>query len=185
LDTVTRCMTDSNAATTRDPDTARAGLTAINALGPSQARLAFLSYSGSHRWASGMATARPYRSADAVHKRSNELFDELERDDWLQAFAAHAAIGSPRPGDRQGAGEQAAVAGAGGELLDALRDGNRRYRERFGHVFLIRARGRSAGEMLAALNERIGSTPEQELATAAQAQREITELRIGELIEPQ
>ena len=116
-------------------------------------------------------------------QRANELFDELERDDWLQAFAAHAAIGAPRPGDRQGAGEQAAVAGAGGELLDALRDGNQRYRERFGHVFLIRARGRSAGEMLAALNERIGNTPEQELANAAAAQREITELRLSELLD--
>jgi OHCU decarboxylase len=176
-------MTDSSAATTRDPDAARAGLTTINALGPSQAQLAFLSCCGSRRWARGMATARPYRSADAVHEQSNELFDKLERDDWLQAFAAHAAIGSPRPGDRQGAGEQAAVAGAGGELLDALRDGNQRYQERFGHVFLIRARGRSAGEMLAALNERIGNSPEQELANAAAAQREITELRLSELLD--
>ena len=129
-----------------------------------------------------MATARPYASVDAVRRRSDELFDELQRDDWLQAFAAHAAIGAPRPGDRQGAGEQAAVAAAGGELLDALRDGNRRYRERFGHVFLIRARGRSAGEMLAALNERIDNSPEQELGNAAAAQREITERRLSELL---
>jgi OHCU decarboxylase len=115
----------------------------------------------------------------------SELFDELSRDDWLQAFAAHAAIGAPRPGDRQGAGEQAAVAAAGDELLDALRDGNERYRQRFGHVFLIRARGRSAGELLAALNERIENTPEQELRNAAQAQREITALRLAELLDGQ
>jgi OHCU decarboxylase len=176
-------MTDSSAATTRDPSAAHDGLTAINALGPGQARLAFLSCCGSQRWANAMAAARPYASADAVHRQANELFDELRRDDWLQAFAAHAAIGAPRPGDRQGAGEQAAVATAGGELLDALRDGNERYRERFGHVFLIRARGRSAAELLAALHERIENTPEQELANGAAAQREITELRITELLE--
>jgi OHCU decarboxylase len=174
-------MTDSNAATTRDSDAVRDGLKAINALGPGQSRLAFLGCCGSRRWASGMATGRPYPSTDAVRRRSNKLFDQLQRDDWLQAFAAHAAIGAPCPGDRQGAGEQSAVAAAGGELLDALRDGNQRYQERFGHVFLIRARGRSAGEMLAALNERIGNSPEQELANAAAAQREITQLRLSEL----
>jgi 2-oxo-4-hydroxy-4-carboxy-5-ureidoimidazoline decarboxylase len=118
-----------------------------------------------------------------VSRRSHELFDELAQDDWLQAFTAHAAIGAPRPGDRQGAGEQAAVAAAGGELLDALRDGNERYRQRFGHVFLVRARGRSAGELLAALNERIENAPEQELANGAAAQRQITELRLTELLE--
>jgi OHCU decarboxylase len=176
-------MIDSSAATTRDPDAARDGLEAINALGPGQARLAFLSCCGSERWASAMASARPYGSAEAVRRRAHELFDGLQRDDWLQAFAAHAAIGALRPGDRQGAGEQAGVAGAGDELLDALRDGNERYRARFGHVFLIRASGRGAGELLAALNERIENTPEQELANAAAAQREITGLRLTQLLE--
>jgi OHCU decarboxylase len=175
-------MSDSPAANTREPDAARDGLSAINALGPGQARLAFLSCCASQRWASGMAAARPYGSVDAVRRQSGELFDELQRDDWLQAFAAHAAIGAPRPGDRQGTAEQAAVAGAGGELLDALRDGNARYRERFGHVFLIRARGRSAGELLAALHDRLGNTPEQELHNAVQAQREIADLRLAELL---
>jgi OHCU decarboxylase len=175
-------MTDSSPADNRQPDAARNGLSAINALGLGQARLAFLSCCGSQRWASGMAASRPYRSVDAVRRQSDELFDELRRDDWLQAFAAHAAIGAPRPGDRQDTAEQAAVAGAGGELLDALRDGNARYRERFGHVFLIRARGRSAGELLAALHDRLGNTPEQELDNAAQAQREIADLRLAELL---
>jgi OHCU decarboxylase len=175
-------MTDPSAATTHDLEATLDGLKAVNALGPGQARLAFLSCCGSQRWANGMMAARPYESADAARRHSHELFDELERDDWLQAFAAHAAIGAPRPGDRQGAGEQAGVAGAGGELLDALRDGNERYRKRFGHVFLIRARGRTAGELLAALNERIENTAEQELANGAAAQREITELRLAELL---
>jgi len=176
-------MTDSSAATTRDPDAARDGVRAVNALGPEQARLAFLSCCGSERWASGMARARPYQCADAVRRRAHEQFEELQPDDWLQAFAAHAAIGEPRPGDRQGAGEQAAVTGAGGELLDALRGGNKRYHRRFGHVFLIRARGRSAGELLAALNDRIENTPEQELRNAAAAQREITALRLADLLD--
>ena len=172
-------MTDSSAAITRNPQAARA----VNQLDGAQARRALLACCGSERWADGMADGRPYASIEALQRRVSELFDELSRDDWLQAFAAHAAIGAPRPGDRQGAGEQAAVAAAGDELLDALRDGNERYRQRFGHVFLIRARGRSAGELLAALNDRIENTPEQELRNAAAAQREITALRLADLLD--
>jgi len=171
-------MTDSSAALTRDPQAVRA----VNQLDGAHARRAFLACCGAERWANGMAGGRPYASVEALRRQASELFAELSRDDWLQAFSAHAAIGAPRPGDAQGAGEQAAVAAAGGELLDALRAGNERYRQRFGHVFLIRARGRGAGELLAALHERLDNSPEQELHNAAAAQREITALRLDQLL---
>jgi 2-oxo-4-hydroxy-4-carboxy-5-ureidoimidazoline decarboxylase len=176
-------MPDSNAAITRDPGAARGGPAAVNALSADQARRAFLQCCGSERWARGMAACRPYTSTAAVVRRAGELFDELDHDDWRQAFATHAAIGAPQPGDAQGSGEQAALAAAGDELLDALRDGNERYRDRFGHVFLIRARGRGAGELLAALRDRLDNPPEQELRNAAAAQREITALRLAELLD--
>jgi OHCU decarboxylase len=176
-------MSDSSAAITRDRDTAREDLTALNALEQQPARRAFLACCGSERWAREMADGRPYASAEALQRHADALFDELQRDDWVQAFAAHAAIGAPRPGDAQGAGEQAAVTWAGGERLHALHEGNERYRQRFGHVFLIRARGRSAGELLAALNARLQNTPEQELRNCVAAQREITELRLLELLD--
>ena len=153
-------MSDSHAANTREPDAARDGLAAINALGPGQARLAFLSCCASQRWASGMAAARPYGSVDAVRRRVNELFDELQRDDWLQAFAAHAAIGAPRPGDRQGTAEHSPVAGPAAPARRAAR----RERARWGAVrtrlLLIGARGRSAAsELLAALHRPAGQHP--------------------------
>src|SRR6476619_3727981 len=47
-------------------------------------------------------------------------------------------------------------------LEQPLAEGNRRYEERFGHVFLSRAAGRSAEEMLAALEQRIGHDDETE-----------------------
>jgi OHCU decarboxylase len=129
-----------------------------------------------------MVSGRPYASADDLRERAECAFDALEPDDWRQAFAAHAPIGAPRPGDDRGSSEQAGAAGASAEQRAALAQANDRYEARFGHVFLIRAAGRDAAEMLAALHERLDHSPEQELEIAAEQQREITRLRIEDLL---
>lgn len=79
-------------------------------------------------------------------------------------------------------GEQAGARSAADGTLRALEEGNRRYEERFGHVFLIRAAGRSAGDMLSALTERMSNEPEAELRVAAAQQAEITGRRLARLI---
>jgi OHCU decarboxylase len=139
---------------------------------------------GSERWITEMERGRPFASADAMLTHSEAAFDALGREDWLQAFAAHSRIGAPRAGDARGSAEQAGTAAASAEELAALAQGNERYEARFGHVFLIRASGLSAAEMLCALDERLGHTPEQELAIAAAQQREITRLRLRALLTP-
>ena len=107
---------------------------------------------------------------------------------WLEAFAGHPRIGDlenlkARFGAEdtaQAAGEQGgAVEAASETTLVALREKNVAYEEKFGHVFLICASGKSAGEMLQALEERLGNTVEQELMNAAVQQMKITELRIA------
>lgn len=138
----------------------------------------------SERWITEMERGRPFASAGAVLTRCEAAFDALGPEDWLQAFAAHSRIGAPRAGDARGSAEQAGTAGASAEEMAALAQGNERYQARFGHVFLIRASGLGAGEMLAALDERLGHTPEQELAIAATQQREITRLRLRALLAP-
>ena len=59
-----------------------------------------------------------------------------------------------------------------------LTEGNRAYEERFGHVFLIRAAGRSAEEILEQLTERLGNDADSERANAARNLREIAALRL-------
>ena len=76
------------------------------------------------------------------------------------------------------------MAGADQATLAELAAGNREYEQRFGHVFLIFASGRSAGEMLAALRERLGNDPATELRVAAGEQRKITRLRLEKLFRP-
>ncbi len=68
------------------------------------------------------------------------------------------------------------------ETLAVLAEGNRLYEERFGHVFLISATGRSAQDVLAALRQRIENDPATELDVAAEEQRKITQLRLKSML---
>lgn len=141
----------------------------------------FIECCASQRWVELMRAGAPYTSAEELLAASDRAFDVLTPRDWGQAFAAHARIGESRPGDERGAAEQSGAAGAGAGTLAALRDGNAEYEARFGRVFLIRASGLSAEEMLAALRERLANPPDVELRIAAEQQRQITDLRLREL----
>jgi 2-oxo-4-hydroxy-4-carboxy-5-ureidoimidazoline decarboxylase len=66
----------------------------------------------------------------------------------------------------------------------ALLDGNRAYEQRFGHVFLIRASGRSPEEMLAELRRRLANDPVAERAEVTEQLAQITGLRVKGLIDP-
>ena len=64
----------------------------------------------------------------------------------------------------------------------ALIDGNRAYEERFGHVFLVRAAGRSPQEMLAELRRRLGNDEDAERAEVTEQLAQITGLRVRGLV---
>jgi allantoicase len=137
---------------------------------------------GSRRWQELMAGAAPFASSSEALMASERAFDALSRTDWMQAFAAHSTIGVPRPGDATGAREQAGLDRADGELRTALAAANLEYQTRFGFVFLIRARGRGADEMLGALHARLENPPETEFRIASEQQRQITALRLEDLM---
>jgi OHCU decarboxylase len=153
----------------------------LSALTPREAEHALGACCASRRWAAAMAAARPFPTARAVYAAADREWSALTPTDWQEAFAAH-----PRIGDRQAAdaarNEQRSVGEASAETLAALDAGNRRYEERFGRVFLVRADGRSAGEMLALLHQRLGNDPETELRVAAAEQARITRLRLERLL---
>ena len=165
-------------------------ITALNAMSPADARAALLRCCGSRRWADAMLARRPFASMADLLAAADAVWAGLDRADWLEAFAAH-----PRIGDLDGlrkkfaatadwsAGEQAGVAGAGEEVLRALAEGNRRYEERFGHIFIVCASGKTAGELLEQLEARLSHEPDRELAIAAAEQAKITRLRL-ERIDP-
>jgi 2-oxo-4-hydroxy-4-carboxy--5-ureidoimidazoline (OHCU) decarboxylase len=67
-------------------------------------------------------------------------------------------------------------------VQSAIAAGNAEYEQRFGHVFLISAEGRSAEEILANLRARLGNDADTELRVAAEEHRRITRLRLQRLL---
>jgi OHCU decarboxylase len=175
-------MPDAQVATTSAREVEPSGVAALNGLPPGDAHAALRGCCASGAWVTAMERGRHFASAEAVLGQAEAAFDALGPEDWLAAFAAHARIGAPRPDDARGAAEQAGTASASAEVLAELQTGNDRYEARFGHVFLIRASGLDAGQMLAALRERLENPPAQEREIAAAQQREITRLRLRALL---
>ena len=162
------------------------GLTPLerfNQLSDEEAAGELLAVCHSRRWAKQVAAGRPYADLDALQRAADEVWLGLSPEDWREAFAAH-----PRIGEGGGAAadwsrqEQAGVGGAGQDVRQRLARGNAEYEARFGHVFLISAAGRDAGEILAALDERLGNDPATELRVAAGEHRRITRLRLERLM---
>jgi 2-oxo-4-hydroxy-4-carboxy-5-ureidoimidazoline decarboxylase len=144
---------------------------------------------GSSRWARAVAARRPFGSTEALVRAADEEWAKAGRDDVLEALAHHPRIGANLDELRKryastaswAASEQAGAAAAPEDTLRALRDGNLRYEATFGHVFVVCATGKTAAEMLALLEARLGNDPEAELAVAKGEQAKITKLRLEKL----
>ena len=67
-------------------------------------------------------------------------------------------------------------------MAHRLAEGNRAYEKRFGHIFLIRAAGRTAEEIVAALEARLANEPEAERRIAVAELREIARLRLERMV---
>ncbi len=167
--------------TVTDEGWVRHGLAQINATNPQRLEAHLLACCGSTAWAHEVAARRPFRDPDHLAAVADEVWNGLSADDHLEAFAAHPRIGE-RSTERWSSQEQAGAASAEDAALQALADGNREYEERFDHVFLICATGKTADEMLGALRERMDNDPQTERQVAAEEQRQITRLRLDKLL---
>lgn len=152
----------------------------LNDLAPEVAERELRRCCGSTRWARRMAADRPYESNAALRAAADDVWWSLDADDWLEAFAAHPRIGERGGGDWS-AEEQAGMNEASRHLAGELRDGNRKYEDRFRYVFLICATGLSADAMADALSRRLRNDPATELRIAAAEQAKITGLRLEKL----
>lgn len=162
----------------------------LNRLTGQQAHAEFLKCCGSTEWAQRMSDARPFSKPDDLSSKADEIWANLAPEDWLEAFRAHPKIGEKKAAAAQSAEaeawsaqEQSESERAAAKTKTALADGNREYEQRFGFIFIICATGRSAEEILAALNGRLNNDPETELRVAAEEQRKITQLRLQKLLD--
>src|SRR5262249_20145612 len=153
------------------------------------AREALARCCGSQLWAERMAEARPFGSPAGLHEAAEQGWWGLSQEGWLGGVGRHPPTGGPDSLRRQvdataerGRGEQAAVGRASEATLVALAQGNRRYEEKFGFIFIVCATGKSAEEMLALLESRLGHVPSTEIRVAAGEQARITRLRLEKLL---
>jgi len=137
----------------------------------------------SHSWAERVAEGRPYPDFERLWAACEAAWSALAPAEWVEAFAAHPRIGergghAPDSSEREQTGVYAAPRGT----LDALAEENQSYEARFGHVFLISASGRTAGEILVALRQRMSNDPSAEIEVAAAEYRKITRLRLERML---
>jgi 2-oxo-4-hydroxy-4-carboxy-5-ureidoimidazoline decarboxylase len=140
----------------------------------------------SPRWIEQMLAHRPYADLDSVLETAERVARDLDWSEVRQALDAH-----PRIGERAGGGsteaqwsrrEQSAVGTSDARTQELLRAGNAEYERRFGHVFLIRAAGRSAEEMVAELDRRLGNDEASERAEVTEQLAQITRLRVQTML---
>lgn len=160
----------------------------LNAMSADDARETMRRCCGAGWWRHAMVAARPFADDAAITAAADAAFDAMPREAWLAAFASHPKIGDLKAlqmkfaGNKEwSGGEQSGVNTADDAILQGLADGNRVYEERFGYLFIVCATGKSAAEMLAILQGRLGNDPEAEFLIAAGEQRKITHLRLAKL----
>jgi OHCU decarboxylase len=159
-----------------------------NALEAEQALANLLACCGSRLWAETLAAQRPFASPQALIDAAEALWFSLAEADWLEAFAAHPRIGERKAPTTDylasSASEQATAQQTLDTVAEALLTNNRMYEQRFGFRYIVFASGRTAPELLAVLEARLGNTREQELHEAARQQLQITNLRLRKWLQP-
>ena len=138
------------------------------------------------RWVAAVRDGRPYAGWPDLEGTAGTAAAQLTEDELAAALAGHPRIGERASGQHQNAEasarEQAAVDPADAEVAQALAAGNAAYEQRFDRVFLIRAAGRSASEILAELTRRLDNNDDAERAETVTQLREIALLRLREVV---
>ncbi len=144
---------------------------------------------GSSTWINKMLPVFPVDDLVELLEEADEKWDECNPEDWLEAFEHHPVIGEDTNSLKEkyyatadwAQVEQFGTSEASQEVLASLADGNKRYKERFGHIFIVYATGKPAEEMLAILQDRLKNNPEDEIKIAAAEQIRITKNRLKKL----
>jgi 2-oxo-4-hydroxy-4-carboxy-5-ureidoimidazoline decarboxylase len=161
---------------------------AVNAMPAERLEADLLACCAAPAWAAAIVARRPYPDRSAILAAADAAARELSWADVLKGLAAHPRIGERARGNSAEAAwsrreQSAAVAGGDDVTRAALAEVNRAYEERFGHVFLIFASGRTQAEILAAARERLGNDEATERAVVADQLRRIALLRLERLLD--
>lgn len=159
-------------------------LLAFNTLPEEIARKELFACCGSEKWATAMMLRFPFASEKQLVDLSDKIwYDECVEADWRESFTHHPKIGDVKSLTEKFAGkEQAKVAVATSETIEALAKANSEYENKFGFIFIVCATGKTATEMLALLNVRLQNTAEEEMHIAMGEQQKISIIRFKKML---
>jgi 2-oxo-4-hydroxy-4-carboxy-5-ureidoimidazoline decarboxylase len=162
-------------------------LSRINDLPAGAAEEELHSCCASPAWARAVVAGRPYPDIDAVIAAALAALAALPWPEIALALAAHPRIGVQPSGQQLDATwsrrEQAGVDNDDDQTLAALAEVNLAYEERFGHVLLIFASGKSGAQMLAAARGRLGNDEATERRVIRDELGKIVALRLERLLD--
>ena len=165
------------------------GLDWVNSLEPRDANSEFFICLHSSRWAEAMSAARPFPSKARVIVESEKAFLALQRCDWREAFLYYPgprdtfAMRDRNPDIWQWSKvEDTCLFDADKRTRAALIAGDREYKAKFGHAFIICSRRRSAASILKSLQERLNNDQEREHLIVVEEVRKIARLMLDKLL---
>lgn len=137
-------------------------------------------------WVDDVVSGRPYPTRDALVRHAADAAAHWSESDLTAALAHHPRIGERARGDTREAAmsrQEQGASSADDVTAAAIADGNVAYEERFGRIFLIRAAGRTAREILGNLTARLRNDDATETLVAIDELRQIALLRLEGLID--
>lgn len=144
---------------------------------------------GVERWVADVAAGAPFATLDDLLAAAADAASPLAPGEVEEALAHHPRIGEKPAGSgasaQHSAREQASADADDPELAARMAAGNAAYEERFGRIFLIRAKGRSRAEILAELDRRMTLDDAEDLAVVGEQLREIALLRLTAMFDPE
>ncbi len=138
------------------------------------------------RWVDEVSARRPFLNRAALAAAAAEVAATVQWAEVSSALDRH-----PRLGERKAAAPRSEAesswsadeqSGVTTTEQQQLVVGNQLYENRFGHIFLIRAAGRSGPEILRALHQRLSHTPEREREVVISELQEIAALRLAKAV---
>ncbi|HEY3672148.1 MAG TPA: 2-oxo-4-hydroxy-4-carboxy-5-ureidoimidazoline decarboxylase [Acidimicrobiia bacterium] len=171
-----------------------ATIAAVNALDRAQFRATFGHVlEDSPALADAAWSQRPFADRAALADAFARAVESLDDDDALELLRAHPELGSRGPMAAASVSEQASAGldratdnGHGDEdgddVMERLRRDNVAYRERFGFPFILAVRGRTADEIAANLEQRLGHEPATERSEALRQVCQIAVLRVEQMV---
>jgi 2-oxo-4-hydroxy-4-carboxy-5-ureidoimidazoline decarboxylase len=154
----------------------------FNGLATEEARTVLVHCLEAPSWAEIVLAGRPYASTKDLICAAENAAEAMDDVALTSALAGHPRIGERPAGTTTSEvfsrAEQSGVDPEDQDVARRLRAGNLAYEDRFGHVFLICASGRTAPEILDALTDRLTHDDDTERAVVKEQLGQIAVLRL-------